>query len=261
MIKENQEQAPILEFDADRRAIIEPSEIIKGKSPTEYCVMTFFGGVLRKLLEEGRLEKFQELLLPSPAVYPNEVYRIEFEGQSLVVAHPGVGAALAAGTLEELIAMGCRKFVACGSSGVLKPELKRGAVIIPDKAVRDEGASYHYCPPAREIEMKKDVLRKLVKVLEKHKIDYEIGKTWTTDGFYRETKDKVKKRTREGCITVDMECSAFLAVADFRGVALGQYLTAGDDVSGEEWDPRYVDDTMSFHEKVFWLSVEACLSL
>jgi uridine phosphorylase len=257
----NEEIIPILEFDANKRAIIEPSEVIKGKSPTEYCVMTFFGGVLRKLMEEGRLDKFQELLLPSPTVYPNEVYRIEFEGKTLAVAHPGVGAALAAGTFEELIAMGCRKFVACGSSGVLKPELKRGAVIIPEKAVRDEGASYHYCPPAREIRMKEDVVKKLESVLLKHKIDYEIGKTWTTDGFYRETKGKIKKRTHEGCVAVDMECSAFLAVADFRGVVFGQYLTAGDDVSGEEWDLRYVDDTMSFHEKVFWLSVEACLSL
>ena len=109
---------------------------------------------------------------------------------------------MAAGTFEELIAIGCRKFVACGSSGVLKSELKRGAVIIPDKAVRDEGASYHYCPPSREIQMEKAVVKKLEKVLIKHKINYEIGKTWTNDGFYRETKGKVDRRTREGCITV-----------------------------------------------------------
>ena len=58
-----------------------------------------------------------------------------------------------------------------------------------------------------------------------------------------------------------MECSALAAVAGFRKVVFGQYLTAGDDVSGDEWDPRYVDDRLSFNEKVFWLSVEACLSL
>ena len=265
-MKDNNEQFPILEFDADRQAIIEPAKIARGKSPSEYCVMTFYGEVLRKLLAEGRLEKVQELMLPSPTIYPNEVFKLDYQGKAIVVAHPGVGAALAAGTFEELIAIGCRKFVACGSSGVLKSELKRGAVIIPDKAVRDEGASYHYCPPSREIQMEKAVVKKLEKVLIKHKINYEIGKTWTNDGFYRETKGKVDRRTREGCITVEMECSAFLAVADFRGVVFGQYLSAGDDVSGEEWDPRYPDDTgsfnvLSFNEKVFWLSVEACLSL
>ncbi len=58
-----------------------------------------------------------------------------------------------------------------------------------------------------------------------------------------------------------MECSAFAAVAKFRGVTFGQYLVAGDDVSGEEWDRRHADDKTPLEEKAFWLSVEACLSL
>jgi len=257
----NTKNIPLAEFDSDTKAIIEPSEIVKGKSPSEYCVMPFFGGVIRKLIDEGRLEKILDLLIPSPSVHPNEAYRLEFEGKTIVVAYPGIGSALAAGTLEELIAMGCRKFVACGSSGVLKSSLKRGAVVIPAVAVRDEGTSFHYCPPAREIEMDSKVVEKLTAVLKKHNINYEIGKTWTTDGFYRETKGKVAARAKEGCVAVEMECSALLAVANYRRVIFGQYLTAGDDVSGEEWDPRYVDNTLSFNEKVFWLSVEACLSL
>jgi uridine phosphorylase len=255
------EQIPLIEFDPEKKAIIEPTLVVGGRSPSEYCVMTFFGGVIRKLRDEGRLEKIQELQLPAPTTYPNEVWKLEFEGEILVVAHPGVGAALAAGSFDELIGLGCRKFIACGSAGVLKSELKRGAVVIPARAVRDEGASFHYCPPAREIGMDNKVVEKLESVLVKHGINYKIGKTWTTDGFYRETKSKVDKRNKEGCITVEMECSALLAVADFRQVVFGQYLMAGDDISGEEWDPRYVDNKLSFDEKVFWLAVEACLSL
>jgi nucleoside phosphorylase len=60
---------------------------------------------------------------------------------------------------------------------------------------------------------------------------------------------------------VEMECSAFLAMAKFRNVPFVQYLGAGDDVSGNESDPRIVNDTMPFTEKLFWLSVEVCLSL
>ncbi len=260
-MKDNQEQIPLTEFDPEKKAIIEPGEVVKGKTPSEYCVLTFFGGVMKKLIGEGKLEKIQDLFLPSPSVYPNEVFRLEFEGKTVVVAHPGVGAALAVGSFEEIIAMGCRKFVACGSTGVLKSELKRGAVIIPETAVRDEGTSYHYCPPSRELKMDGKIVRKLEKVLQKHGINYEIGKTWTTDGFYRETKNKVARRSQEGCIAVEMECSAFIAVANYRNVSFGQYLAAGDDVSGEQWDPRFVDNAMSISEKVFWLSVEACLSL
>jgi uridine phosphorylase len=252
------EQIPLAEFDHDKKAILEPSMLVRGKSPSEYCVMPIFGQVMRDLRDEGRLEVIHEITLPAPSF---EVYRLEFEGKTLVVVNPGMGAALAGGTFDELVALGCRKFVACGTAGVLKPELKRGAVIIPRSAVRDEGTSYHYCPPTREIEMDEAVVGKLEAVLKKHSIDYEIGKTWTTDGIFRETRGKVERRAREGCIAVDMECSAFIAVARFRNVAFGQYLAAGDDVSGEEWDMRYVDNAQSYHEKVFWLSVEACLTL
>ena len=179
----------------------------------------------------------------------------------VAVVFPGIGAPIAAAILEELIALGCRRFVACGSGGVLKPELKRGTVVIPDSAVRDEGTSYHYLRPARTVAMDPMVVTKLENVLKKHHINYETGKVWTTDAFYRETKKKIAERKAENCLMVEMECAAFLAVAKFRNVVFGQYLGAGDDVSGDEWDPRFESNTMPFTEKLFWLSVEACLSL
>lgn len=242
---------PLSEFDPDKKAIIDPAELVNGKSPSEYCVMTFFGGVLRKLLDESRLEIIKGLLLPEPTVYPRDAYQLEYKGKIVVVVHPGIGAALAAGNLDQMIALGCRKFVACGSAGVLKSTLKRGSVVIPEAAVRDEGTSYHYYPPSRVIEMDRSVVNKLEAILVKHSINYEIGKAWTTDGFFWETKSKVTQRAEEGCIVVDMECSALIAVASFRNVVFGQYLAAGDDVSGEQWDLRYVDDAHTYYEKVF----------
>jgi uridine phosphorylase len=152
-------------------------------------------------------------------------------------------------------------FVACGSAGVPDSAKEHGRVIIPASAVRDEGTSYHYQPPSREISMDEDIVRKLEAVAEKHRVNYETGKTWTTDAFFRETRGKIARRKDEGCIAVDMECSAFIAAAKFRGVMFGQYLQAGDDISGDEWDPRHSGDRMTVQEKVFRLSVEACLSL
>ena len=178
-----------------------------------------------------------------------------------MVAHPGIGAALAAGSFDEIIALGARKFVACGTAGVLKSELDMGSVVIVGSALRDEGTSYHYAPPSREIAADKEVIGKLEKVVQNHGVSYSIGKTWTTDGFYRETKGKVARRVAEGCIAVEMEASALIAAAQHRKVAFGQYLLACDDVSGENWDPRYVSDRISSDEKLFWLAVEACLSL
>ncbi len=253
------EQIPLMEFDDDRMAIIEPANIHSNISPPEHCVMPIYRSVIERLKLDGRLEKIHELA--TVAMIPIDVHKMEFEGKAVTVVNPGLGAPLVAAILEELIALGCRKFVACGSAGVLKSELERGAIVIPGSAVRDEGTSYHYCPPSRTVEMDPEIVRRLESVLQKHHIDYEIGKTWTTDAFYRETRGRIDSRKSEGCIAVDMECSALIAVSRFRNVRFGQYLSAGDDVSGDVWDPRYVDNRRSFQEKVFWLSVEACLSL
>ncbi len=90
---------------------------------------------------------------------------------------------------------------------------------------------------------------------------YLIGKTWTTDGIYRETPAKIAQRKAEGCITVEMEAAAFFAVAQFRGVTFAQILYGGDDVSGDVWDNRDWLSRKSVRERLFWLAVEACLNL
>ncbi len=260
-MKDNKVQIPLIEFDPDKKAIIEPSEHIPNVSPSPYCVMPIYNQVVKKLTKEGKLTLIGE---SSETEDSEPVYRkflLDYQGKPVIVVFPGIGASLVAAIMEELIAFGCRKFIICGAAGVLLPELNRGHVIIPVKALRDEGTSFHYCKPSKFIEMDGVVVRKLEAVLKKHNVSYTTGTTWTTDGIYRETRGKVAKRRAEGCITVEMECAALLAVAKFRNVAFGQYLEAFDDVSGDTWDRRHVEGKMALQEKLFWLSVEACLSL
>ena len=114
---------------------------------------------------------------------------------------------------------------------------------------------------AREVAADPGTVSVIDSVLQAHGVPYRVGKTWTTDAFYRETRDRVAKRTSEGCIAVEMECAAFLAVAEFRGVPFGQLMGAEDDVSGEEWDRRKDPEPLSLPERLFWLSVEVCLRL
>ena len=259
--KYSSEDIPLLEFDPDKKALIEPHMLHHKQDLPEACVMIFYTSVINKLKSEGLLKKAYELAPYGITILPIDIFVSNTPLGNISIVFPGIGAPIVSAILEELIALGCRKFVACGSGGVLKSELKRGTVIIPSSAVRDEGTSYHYLPPSRTVEMNPEAVTILEGVLKKHHINYEIGKTWTTDAFYRETKKKIAKRKAENCIMVEMECAAFLAVAKFRNVPFGQYLGAGDDVSGDEWDPRMVSDTVPFTEKLFWLSVEACLSL
>jgi uridine phosphorylase len=250
---------PILEHDGGEEALIEPSKILQPvEGMPEHCVLPIYHQVIESLKAQSRLTLVTNIC---SSLGPFPVYRIEHEGQPVAVAHPGMCAPFVAAFMEELIAFGCRKFVACGAAGVLDGALARGAVVIPNAAVRDEGASYHYVPPGREIDVDPEIVSIEESVLKAHNIPYCVGKTWTTDAIYRETRSRIARRKAEGCLTVEMECSAFLAVARFRGVKFGQLLEISDDVSGGEWDARHGDEHQSFPETLFWLSVESCLKL
>ncbi len=188
------------------------------------------------------------------------IYEIQYNGQRLTVFHPGLGGPLAAGILEEVIALGCRHFIACGGAGVLDSVLSVGQVLVPTAAIRDEGTSYHYLPPSREVLPDPQAIAAIEQTLKAHDCIYVAGKTWTTDAIYRETAAKVQRRRDEGCICVEMEAASFFAVAQFREVQFAQLLYGGDDVSGNEWDSRnWTRHTI--REELFWLAAEACLLL
>lgn len=251
---------PILEFDGEPEALIEPSRIIRPIEIPERCVLPIYHTVLSKLAAESRLTHVADI---QSAMGPFPVYRMDHGGAPITVMHPGITAPFVAAVMDELIAMGCRTFVACGSAGVLDSGLHRGVVVVPGSAVRDEGTSYHYVAPSREIAADPAVVEAIAATLRRHRVEFQVGKTWTTDGLYRETRTRIARRKAEGCLTVEMECAAFLAVAQFRGVRFGQLLATGDDVSGQEWDRRDygTEKHVEFSDRLFWLAVEACLAL
>ncbi|MEM9807395.1 MAG: nucleoside phosphorylase, partial [Cyanobacteria bacterium P01_D01_bin.56] len=128
-------------------------------------------------------------------------------------------------------------------------------------AVRDEGASYHYLPPSREIQAQKEVVKVIESELQAQNVPYRLGKTWTTDAPYRETTKKITNRKAEGCVVVEMEAAGMMAVAQYRQVQFGQILYGGDNLSGEEWEHRNWQSKSEIRESLFWLCADVCLSL
>ncbi len=249
---------PILEFDPARTAVIEPVAAGTLAIPPRGIICAF-GEVLARVRRGGHLRILGELR--SDFEYgPHPIYELSIGDRRLAVIHQGVGAPLAAAFLEELIALGCRTLLACGGAGVLDPAIAVGQVVIPAVAVRDEGTSYHYLPPGREAAASPHGIAALARTLDAHAVSYTVGKTWTTDAFYRETPDKVHRRRAEGCLTVEMEAAALFAVAHFRGATLAQVLYGGGDSSGTAWDDRRWE-THAIRERLFWLAAEACLDL
>lgn len=251
---------PLLEHnDSAQPGLIEPSRVLKPLAAMpEICVLCFFQEALTKVIAENETEQIYEL---GSEIGKNPIHVLTLAGKRVAVTHPGVGAPLAAAFLEELIALGARKFIACGGAGVLNSELAVGHVVIPNSAIRDEGTSYHYLPPAREVPANPAALLAIERVLVQHDLPYIMGKTWTTDAIYRETPEKIKRRRAEGCLTVEMEAAAFFAVAQFRDALFGQILYCGDDVGGEEWDHRDWHQRASIREKILWLALEAACEL
>ena len=127
-----QQLYPILEYDPAPEAIIEPRKLIKPIDTPERCVICFFQEVITRLADEGRLTLISTR---KSEMGGHPVYEMDVDGQRLALFHPGIGAPLAAGLLDEVIALGCRKFIACGGAGVLDREIAVGHVVVPTSAV------------------------------------------------------------------------------------------------------------------------------
>jgi uridine phosphorylase len=248
---------PILEHDPDPSALISPRPR-KGRRQAPPCiVLCFFLEVIEEVCGQERAEEVTAFEWEHGR---HPLFALHTDHGVVGVMHPGVGAPMAAGMLEGAIVSGGRYFVACGGAGAVTPGLALGHVVVPSAAVRDEGTSYHYLEPSREVELDAAVVDELVAVLAGRDVPYQVGKTWTTDAPYRETRSRISRRQEEGCVTVEMETAALAAVARFRQVSFGQYLYAGDDVSGEAWDHRGWN-THSSRRDLFWLAVEAATRL
>jgi purine-nucleoside phosphorylase len=248
---------PLLEYDPSP-AVIEPHRTRDAVDLPEHLVLCFFAEQIRALVDSGMA---QPLTTFSSEVGPNPVYTVDFTGQPIALLHPGVGAPFAAAMLEEAIACGVRKVIVCGGGGVLDKEIAVGHLLVLADAVRDEGTSYHYLPASRRVAAHPDAVSALVSVLEERSVPYLTTTAWTTDAFYRETPAKVRLRRQEGCLCVEMEAAALFAVAQFRGIRLGQLLYAGDDVSGLDWDSRGWVGRHDARSMVLRLALEACCSI
>lgn len=194
--------------------------------------------------------------IPEGRWAPKPVYEYHTSTESICITMAFCGAPGAVVTLEELRAMGCEKFIVCGGAGSIKKDSKVGEIIVPVSAVRDEGTSYHYLKPSREVECHKATVDFVISALERLEIPYTTGKTWTTDAIYRETPEMIALRRKEGCITVEMEAAAFFAVSKYYDLPLAQLLYAGDDVSGEKWDSRNWNNQKNVRSNMIFTAIK-----
>lgn len=228
-------EIPILEFDDNPIAVINPThEELKIALPSK-CVYAFVGDYIDLYAQKHHAQKVAEFI-SATKVYP--IYLLKEEGEDIVLCQAPVGAAPATQLLDWLIGYGVKKIISAGSCGVLMP-FQEGTFLVPYKALRDEGTSYHYAEPSRFMEVSQKARKAIEETVLEHHMKYQEVITWSTDGFYRETKEKVEYRKREGCAVVEMECSALAACAAFRNVVWAMILYTADTLANiEQYDER-----------------------
>ncbi|SDB38892.1 Phosphorylase superfamily protein [Streptococcus henryi] len=247
------------EFE-NSRAVIEPTdEGIRGIG--EICdtiIFTFNGEIVNRL---SQMEKVYEggYLQNLNGKLPWYIYQ---EGNyKVAVTMAIIGAPMAVGQLEELKAKGFKNFIILGSCGVLDKSLQADKIILPCSALRDEGTSYHYAAASDEIAYDHALLLTMEKALDKAGIEHVGTKTWTTDAFYRETPEKVRRRLAAGAQVVEMEASAIMAWAQFRQANVYQFFYTADyvDHHNQEWDTRLefrTTDVMTFFKVALAIAKE-----
>jgi len=224
-LKEN--EFPIMEYDDNPKAVVEPNhEMIDIKLP-EKAVFAFVGDIIDRFAQEQNLTKMAEFVSITKS-YP--IYIYNYRGAEICICQAPVGAPAAVQIMDWLIGYGVKVIVSAGSCGVLE-DIPENNFLIPVKALRDEGTSYHYLRPARFVDLNPKMVAMIERVLEEKEIPFQECITWSTDGFFRETADKVNHRKKEGCSVVEMECAALAACAEFRGIEFGQILFTADSLA------------------------------
>ena len=237
----------LTEFDPVKNAVIDPGMVFQRIPDFPETLVSVFSHQLFEALCHFLGGKVIAQTNDVDGVWP--VYEVTYHDKRFAFYKARLGAPACVGCFEDVITMGVKRIILLGNCGVLDRTIKDCGIIIPTKAIRDEGTSYHYAPAADYINVNTKYIDVFTGVLEEFGYPHVTGYTWTTDAFYRETRGKIEARKRMGAICVEMECAAMQAMCNFRGVEFFQFLYAGDNLDHSDWDPRSLAGNVRLADK------------
>jgi len=177
-----------------------------------------------------------------------------FNNVEIAIVTVFVGSPAAAMVFEELTACGAKKVLEVGTSGGIQPFLNPGEIVVATEALCDEGTTCQYFPKLQRLEASPVLKRFLVETLDKNRVNHHLGAVLTTDGVYRETRDKLAKFRKMGVLAINMETSALFTVAKHRGVEIASAFVISDLLTESGWQP-------AFDEKPVLSNTEALLKI
>jgi uridine phosphorylase len=214
---------PILDNKAcDRPSVFDPKALLrearrqKGLSAEPVpavCVLDPDGDIVRRLKRDGQVE---------PAAgwpcYHTDLHTFSLGGSRVGIIGCAVGAPFAVLVAEELFASGCKLLLSLTSAGQIIPAGPPPYFVIIDRAVRDEGTSYHYAPPAEFAAADPLIVSAAADAVKALRLPVVVGASWTTDAPFRETAEAIQVARARGVLAVEMEAAALYTFAKAKGV-------------------------------------------
>lgn len=177
------------------------------------CILDPDGDLVRHLRRTGSAQPFANW-----PCYHTELDTFDLGGQRVGIVGRVVGASFAVLVAEELFASGCQLLVSLTSAGQIVPAGPPPYFVVIDKALRDEGTSYHYAPPSEFADAVPDLVTRAASALARTRLHSVVGASWTTDAPFRETTEAINAARTKGILAVEMEAAALYTFAHSAGV-------------------------------------------
>lgn len=239
---------PILDHAIERPSAFTAKQLIEdvrrarqvpnGIAPA-VCILEFDGDLTDWLVQEGIAKPFAAW-----ACFHTSMFAMEIEGVTCGIIARTIGGPYAVLIAEQLQAAGAKLIIGLTSAGRLAPDLPVPSLVVATSAIRDEGTSYHYLPPAKEVACPTAIVSLLERELVSTGRTVRSGKVWTTDAPYRETKDQLNQWASEGVLAVEMQAASLFAfgIARQASVAYVAMVSNAVDHQGEQFDTGSQDD-------------------
>ena len=222
------EEPFILDFDLNKKAVIEPGvENLQYKFHEKLLFAFVPDDEIKSFLDKHSHKTLGKFKTVS---FRPKVYEVKINNQLITLCQAPVGASASTKFLDWLINYGVKQVLSVGNAGALD-NLPENTMFVPQEAIRGEGTSFYYKEPSKIIALDKNFVRRVENEIKNLGFQYEKGTTWTTDGFFRETPNQVLQAKKLGAKTVEMECSALAACAEFRNISFAQILFTADSLA------------------------------
>jgi uridine phosphorylase len=206
--------------DFAARSVFEPENLLRearrqknlpGSAVPEICLLDPDGDIVRALAKRGRSRRSAGW-----ACYHTDLYEFEHGGEHFGIIGCAVGASFAVLLAEQLFASGCRLLISMTSAGQIVEQGSPPYFILIDRALRDEGTSYHYLPPTEFADADESLVQAAMKAFAAAGQPMHRGASWTTDAPFRETADAIERCRARNILAVEMEAAGLYAFAKAR---------------------------------------------